>query len=102
MNGFLLLLTISLLVVVQIQTGVLGQNSTGATAAAPTANKATGAGGGGGAAATTKTTKTTTHATTAKKTPGKPPKAGASSIIDVGTCSFLFFASTFMCLFYLS
>ncbi|XP_032744124.1 CAMPATH-1 antigen isoform X2 [Rattus rattus] len=78
MNTFLLLLTASLLVVVQIQTGILGQNS---TAAAATATKTT---------------------TAVRKTPGKAPKAGASSITDVGACTFLFFANTLMCLFYLS
>nr|Q63064.1 RecName: Full=CAMPATH-1 antigen; AltName: Full=Lymphocyte differentiation antigen B7; AltName: CD_antigen=CD52; Flags: Precursor [Rattus norvegicus]CAA54126.1 RB7 antigen [Rattus norvegicus] len=96
MNTFLLLLTISLLVVVQIQTGDLGQNSTAVTTPA---NKAATT-----AAATTKAAATTaTKTTTAvRKTPGKPPKAGASSITDVGACTFLFFANTLMCLFYLS
>ncbi|XP_021056846.1 CAMPATH-1 antigen-like [Mus pahari] len=74
MNGFLLFLTISLLVVAQIQTGVLGQATTAAT----------------------------DRRNTTKKTSGKPPKNGASSIIDAGACSFLFFANTLMCLFYLS
>ncbi|XP_032744123.1 CAMPATH-1 antigen isoform X1 [Rattus rattus] len=97
MNTFLLLLTASLLVVVQIQTGILGQNS---TAAVTPANKAATA----AAAATTKAAAATaTKTTTAvRKTPGKAPKAGASSITDVGACTFLFFANTLMCLFYLS
>ncbi|MEH0836825.1 hypothetical protein V6M84_06715, partial [Enterococcus faecalis] len=74
MKSFLLFFTIILLVVIQIQTGSLGQ----ATTAASGTNK---------------------NSTSTKKT---PLKSGASSIIDAGACSFLFFANTLMCLFYLS
>ncbi|MEJ1282300.1 CAMPATH-1 antigen-like [Cricetulus griseus] len=81
MNSFLLLVTISLLVAVQIQTGVLGDNG---TKASPTT------------ASGSRTTLVTT-----KKTPGKPPKSGASSLVDVGACSFFFFTNTLMSLFYL-
>lgn len=35
------------------------------------------------------------------KTPAKPPKSGASSLIDVDSRSFFFFANTLMCLLYL-
>lgn len=94
MNGFLLLLTVSLLVVVQIRTGVLGQNATTAAAAPATTPAKKGPGGGATAAATT--------TSTTKKTPGKPPKAGASPIMDAGACSFLLLANNLMCLFYLS
>ncbi|XP_031232782.1 CAMPATH-1 antigen-like [Mastomys coucha] len=95
MNGFLLLLTVSLLVVVQMRTGVLGQNATTAAAAPATTPAKKGPGGGATAAAAA-------AATTAKKTPGKPSKAGASPIMDVGACSFLLLANNLMCLFYLS
>ncbi|XP_076421482.1 CAMPATH-1 antigen isoform X2 [Peromyscus maniculatus bairdii] len=74
MNGFLLVFTISLLVAVQIQTGVLGQNDTKPV---------------------------TPAAGITIKLPAKPTKGGAPSHINVGACSFFLFANTFMCLFYL-
>ncbi|XP_052571104.1 CAMPATH-1 antigen-like [Peromyscus californicus insignis] len=76
MNGFLLVFTISLLVAVQIQTGVLGQNDTQAKPPTPAAGITI-------------------------KLPAKPAKGGAPSLINVGACSFFFFANTFMCLVYL-
>ncbi|XP_038190307.1 CAMPATH-1 antigen-like [Arvicola amphibius] len=93
MNGLLFLATISLLVAVQIQMGVLEDNNTDvATPARP--------GPGPGPAPVT-TKEGSQKTSVAKKTPAKPPKGGASSLIDVGPCSFFFFANTLMCLLYL-
>ncbi|XP_051027026.1 CAMPATH-1 antigen-like [Acomys russatus] len=89
MNSFLLLLAISLLVAVQIQTGVLGNND---TAKASNATVAAGGPAAGGPV---------TPATTTTKKPMKPSKGGASSIIDMGAHTF-FFASILMCLFHFS
>ncbi|XP_036032914.1 CAMPATH-1 antigen-like [Onychomys torridus] len=75
MNGFLLVVTISLLVAVQIQTGVLGQNES--------------------------QVKPPTPSVVTVKLPPKPAKSDAPSLISVGACGFFFFANTFMCLFYL-
>ncbi|XP_005079710.1 CAMPATH-1 antigen [Mesocricetus auratus] len=74
MNSFLLLVTISLLVAVQIQTGVLGNNAT----------------------------KVTTPARPATTVKHASPRSGASSLIDAGACSFFFFANFLMCFFSLS
>ncbi|XP_028744055.1 CAMPATH-1 antigen-like [Peromyscus leucopus] len=76
MNGFLVVFTISLLVAVQIQTGVLGQNDTQSKPVTPAAGITI-------------------------KLPAKPAKGGAPPLINVGACSFFLFANTFMCLFYL-
>ncbi|XP_021499741.1 CAMPATH-1 antigen-like [Meriones unguiculatus] len=95
MNSFLLLLTISLLIVVQIQTEILGTNAT----VEAMANAATTVKGGTAKAPTTKAP--TTKAPTTKAT-SKPSKSGAASITDVGAYNFFFFANTLMCLFYLS
>ncbi|XP_055467439.1 CAMPATH-1 antigen-like [Psammomys obesus] len=96
MNSFFLVVTISLLIVIQIQTEILGTNATVqamANAAAATVK------GGTAKAPTTKAS--ATKAPTTKAT-SKPSKSGAASITDVGAYNFFFFANTLMCLFYLS
>ncbi|XP_017654562.1 CAMPATH-1 antigen [Nannospalax galili] len=79
MNSFLFLLTISLLVIVQLQTGVLGSQN--ATEKAVT------------------TVKIITHSRTRETV----MNSGASALSDVGGGSFLFFlANTLFFFFYLS
>ncbi|XP_075801402.1 CAMPATH-1 antigen-like [Microtus pennsylvanicus] len=91
MNGLLFLATISLLVAVQIQMGVLGDNNTNVNPNVATPPRPAPVTAKEGAPKTS----------VAKKTPQKPPKGGASSLIDVGSRSFFFFANTLMCLLYL-
>nr|XP_020014307.1 CAMPATH-1 antigen [Castor canadensis] len=84
MNGFLfLLLTISLLVMIQIPTGVLGNQTT--------------------AASTTTTTTKTVTSTKAKPTKIKPRKSGVPALSNMGGGTFVFFLTTTLIhLFYLS
>lgn len=78
-------------ILLQIQMGVLGDNKTNVNPNVATPPRP--------APVTTKEVAPKTSM--AKKTPAKPPRSGASSLTDVGSRSFFFFAHTLMCLLYL-
>lgn len=71
--------------------GVLGDNATNVNTNAATPPRP--------APVTTK--EVAPKSSVVNKTAAKPPKSGASSLIDVGSRSFFFFANTLMCLLYL-